>query len=428
MKLALYWACGLSALALASSVPAEAQELTGTRTPLAALILEAESSNAAIAAAEDGWKAATHVAEQVKRLPDPQFSVQSFSVGSPKPFAGFSNSDFAYIGLGASQELPYAGKLRLKGEVAERDAAMEKTKAELVRWSITDEVKGLYLRLGYLEKTLSILGRDEAVLKPMIETALARYSVGEGSETEVLKAQIEHTKILREITEDEEERGQVEAGLKALLHRSQSTADIVPEPLTPTRLGRTAAELEGLVCGHNPAVSVESADVHKQDARLRSAEREGKPDFNVGYTFEQTGGGYRDYYMLTVSMRLPRRKRVEAGVAEAAESLERSKQELDSEVQQQLAEVQKQYVTVMSTEQLMKEYEEGLLPEARAEFEAERAQYQSGQAGQAGGSGLAPVLASLLDVLKYEREYQQALLDHESAMARLETLTGARLR
>ncbi len=84
--------------------------------------------------------------------------------------------------------------------------------------------------------------------------------------------------------------------------------------------------------------------------------------------FQQTGGGYRDYYMLTVSMRLPRRKRVEAGVAEAAESLEQSKQELDSQVQQQLAEVQKQYIAVTSTAELVTEYQDGLLPKAKPHF------------------------------------------------------------
>jgi len=113
--------------------------------------------------------------------------------------------------------------------------------------------------------------------------------------------------------------------------------------------------LQNLVLAHNPAVSVDTASVHKQGAQLKSAEREGKPDFNVDYMFQQTGGGYRDYYMLTVSMRFPRRKRVEAGVAEAAESLERSKQELDSQVQQQLAEVQKQYIAVTNTAELTTE-------------------------------------------------------------------------
>src|SRR5258708_1781986 len=171
MKVALYWT---AALVMATGVSAYAQEMTGMPTPLATLISEAQSSNTQISAADHARKAATHVAQQVTTLPDPQFTVQSYSVGSPKPFAGFSNSDFAYIGFGASQELPYAGKLRLKGDVANREADMQQTQADLLRSSITDQVKALYLRLAYLDATLSILGRNDAVLKPMIETGLSR--------------------------------------------------------------------------------------------------------------------------------------------------------------------------------------------------------------------------------------------------------------
>lgn len=419
MKVALYWT---AALVMAIGVSARAQEMTGMPTPLAQLVSEAQSSNTQISVADHAWKAATHVAQQVTTLPDPQFTIQSFSVGSPKPFAGFSNSDFAYIGFGASQELPYTGKLRLRGEVATRDADRQQAQADLLRSTITDQVKLLYLRLAYLDATLSILARNDAVLRPLIETGLSRYSLGQGSQAEVLKAQIEHTKILREVTMHHQEMGQLQASLKELLHRSQSSPDIVPEPLTVTPLQRSAEDLQALVVAHNPAVFVDAAGVNKQDAQLKSAQREGKPDFNVGYMFQQTGGGYRDYYMLTVSMRLPRRKRVEAGVAEAAESLEQSKQELDSQMQQQLAEVQKQYIAVTNTEELLKEYKDGLLPQAQAAFRAEQTTYQSGK------QPFAPVLSSLLDELTFEHDYQQALLDHETALARLETLIGAQLR
>ncbi len=419
MKVAVYWTV---AWVMATGIYAYAQQIPGMPTPLATLVSEAQSNNTQISAAEHAWKAATHVAPQLTTLPDPQFTVQSFSVGSPKPLAGFSNSDFAYIGFGTSQELPYAGKLRLKGEVANRQADIQQTQADLLRSSVTDQVKLLYLRLAYIDATLSILVRTDAVLKPLIETGLSRYSVGQGSQADILKAQIEHTKILREVTMRHQEMGQFQASLKELLHRSQSSPDILPEPLSLIPLQRTAKELQNLVLAHNPALSVDAADVHKQDAQLKSALREGKPDFSVGYMFQQTGGAYRDYYMLTVSMQLPRRKRVEAGVAEAAESLERSRQELDSQVQQQLAEVQKQFIAVTNTAELLTEYQDGLLPQARAVFQAEQTTYQSGK------QGFAPVLSSLLDALTFEHDYQQALLDHETALARLETLTGVRLR
>ena len=422
MKLALYGANGLALLVLATGGDAFAQEMAGVPTPLATLVSEALSNNSQIDAADHAWKAATHVADQVKTLPDPQFTTQSFSVGSPKPFAGFSNSDFAYIGFGASQDLPFAGKLRLKGDVAYRNADMQQAQTDLVRISVTDQIKMIYLRLAYLDATLTILARNDAVLKPLIETGLSKYSLGQGSQADVLKAQIEHTKILREVTVHHEEMGQLQASLKALLHRPQSSPEIIPEPLSVTPLQKTTEELQRLVVTHNPEVSLGTADVQKQDAMLKSAQREGKPDFNVSYMFQQTGGGYRDYYMLSLNMRLPRHRRVEAGVAEAAESLERSKKELDSQVQQQLAEVQKQYIVVTNSEELLKEYRDGLVPQAQAAYRAELTTYESGK------GTFAAALSSLIDLLTFEHDYQQAILDHETALARLEALTGAQLR
>ncbi|HKD70478.1 MAG TPA: TolC family protein, partial [Candidatus Acidoferrum sp.] len=68
--------------------------------PLADLLQEAEKNNPQIEAARQGWQAAKQVPTQVSTLPDPEFQIQQVNVGSPRPFAGYTNSDFAYIGLG----------------------------------------------------------------------------------------------------------------------------------------------------------------------------------------------------------------------------------------------------------------------------------------------------------------------------------------
>src|SRR5277367_1445066 len=111
-------------LVLVSTFSAFGQETAaGTPTPLSQLIAEAQANNPQISAADHEARAARQIAPQATTLPDPKFTYQQLSVGSPKPFAGYTNSDFAYIGLGASQELlPYTGKLRLRGQIADRDA------------------------------------------------------------------------------------------------------------------------------------------------------------------------------------------------------------------------------------------------------------------------------------------------------------------
>lgn len=85
---------------------------TGAVTPLSELLADAEKNNPQIEAARQGWQAAKQVPTQVSTLPDPQFNLQQVNVGSPRPFAGYTNSDFAYLGFGVSQDIPYPGKLR----------------------------------------------------------------------------------------------------------------------------------------------------------------------------------------------------------------------------------------------------------------------------------------------------------------------------
>lgn len=399
-----------------------AQQIPSDRTPLATLLAEAEANNSEIAVARDSWKASTHVAQQVTVLPDPQFTIQSFSVGSPKPFAGFSNSDFAYLGFGATQELPYAGKLKLKGEVANREANAQEANTVVVRSSVAEQVKLLYLRLAYLDATLAVLDRTDAVLRPLIQDALSRYSLGQGNQAGVIKAQLEHTKILREVTMHHEEVGQLQADLKQLVHRRQDSPDIVPEVLTATSIRLGQQELETLVRDQNPVLLMDARKIETQQARLASAKRESKPDFSAGYMLQLTGDDYRNYYMLTLNMRLPRRSRVAGEIAETTEQENRARHELDSEAQQRYAELQKQYIAVTSSAQLLAEYEQGLIPQAQAIVRSEQAAYEANK------EAFAPVLSSLLDVLAIELDYKQALFDHESALARMETLTGASLR
>src|SRR6267143_2619399 len=172
---------------------------TGSVTPLSELLAEAEENNPQIEAARRGWQAAKQVPTQVSTLPDPQFTLQHLSVGSPRPFAGYTNSEFAYFGLGVSQDIPYPGKLRLKGEIAKREADVSQQQIESVRRAVMAELKAAYFQLAYLSKTLAILEQDGDLLKQVGQAADARYRSGMGSQQDLLQAQLQQTKLLREI-------------------------------------------------------------------------------------------------------------------------------------------------------------------------------------------------------------------------------------
>jgi outer membrane protein TolC len=410
-------------LVLATAFSAFGQTpVTSPPTPLSQLLAEAETNNPQVSAADHGARAARQVAPQVTTLPDPKFTYQQLSVGSPKPFAGYTNSDFAYIGVGASQELPSPGKLRARGAVAERDADTKQAEVEVTKTSIADSVKADYLKLAYLQQTLGILRQNESVLDQLIQDATVHYQVGQGMQQDVLQAQVSRTKIVKEITMHHQLMGQVQAHLKGLLSRDQSSSDIVTEELIETPLKRTPDELLAVVRQNNPQIQVDASSIRKQDAQLTSAKREGKPDFEVGYMYQNTDRKYRDYYMFTFDVRFPRKARVNAEIAEATEKRSESQQTLSAHLQQQLAEVQQEYVKATSDEELLKEYREGLIPQSDAAYRATLSAYSSNR------EQFIHVLSYFTDVLGLRLEYAQTLVDHETALAHLETLTGATLR
>src|SRR5262249_10529981 len=154
-----------------------------------------ERNNPQIAASVHAWQAATNVSKQVSALPETQLTLQQFSVGSPRPFAGYTNSEFAYVGVGASQDLPYPGKRPLRAKVAEFDAASLQAQSDSMRRNVVENVQRVYFQLAYIQQTLGTLLRSDQLLSQIEQATEAHYRVGQGNQQDVLKAQLQHTKI-----------------------------------------------------------------------------------------------------------------------------------------------------------------------------------------------------------------------------------------
>jgi len=390
-------------------------------SPLAELVREVEQSNPEIAAALHAWQAAANVPKQALALPDTEITVQQFSVGSPRPFAGYSNSDFAYVGIGASQDLPYPGKRRLRSQVAEREADSMNAQSDGVRRQAIEALKLAYFQLAYLQQTLPILERNDQVLAQIQQVAESHYRVGQGNQQDVLKAQLQRTKLLQEITMHHQQEEQLEAQIKQVLSRAQSSPDIVTVPLSQTVLTHGDIELLDRVRDQNSDVRSRSAMVRREESKVELSHKEFRPDFNVGYTYEHTSEKFRDYYMASFGIRLPNRHRQSAALAEALQNQERVKQELQAEIQRAQSEVEQQYVAVRRTEDQLKIYREGLIPQSEATLQSGLAAYQSNR------QDFPTLLDSFQDVLNSNLEYQRELVEHESALARLERLTGVGL-
>ena len=398
--------------------PIETQ--SGVMVPLAQLIEEAESHNPDVLAARHAWKAETQAPSQVSTLPDPQFTVQQFTVGSPRPFAGYSNSDFAYLGFGVSQDLPYPGKLRLRGEIAQRDSVAAQERYEAVRRSVIAQLKMTYFRLAYELQELAILEQDGKLLDQIAKIAEARYRVGQGNQQDVLKAQLEKTKLLRDEEMHHQEHYSLQAKLRQILNRPDNLPDILPEPPAETRLNYTMDELLEKIRAQNPDVREQEEMVRRQSLRLELARKDSYPDFNVQYMWQHTADQFRDYYLLSFGVRVPiyRSRRQRPEVAQAAEELNSSRREYESRIQQSYFDVRDRFLQAEAAERTLRIYREGLLSQAAGTFKAGLAAYEGDR------EDFETLVNSFLDVLHLDEEYWRTLLDHETAIVDLEQITG----
>jgi cobalt-zinc-cadmium efflux system outer membrane protein len=393
-------------------------EHAGRLTSLRELVQEAEQKNPQIGASFHAWQASRNVPKQVSALPETQLSLQQFSVGSPRPFAGYSNSDFAYIGFGASQDLPYPGKRQLRASVAGHEADSMEAQTDSVRRMVIGNLKTVYFQLAYIQQTLGVLLKSDDLLNQVEQAAEARYRVGQGNQQDVLKAQLQHTKILQEIAHHHQEEGLLEAQVKQLLGRPQESPDVVAQTIGVRVLRYTAADLLNRAREQNPDVRSKQASIRQQETQVELAHKNFRPDFNVSYTYEHTASQFRDYYMGTFGIRLPNRGRQKAELAEAQQNQERAGKELDAESQRVLSEVQQQYVKAKTSEERLQIYSDGLVPQSEATFRSALSAYQSNK------QDFESLLSGFLDVLNLDLEYRSELVEHESALAELERLTG----
>jgi cobalt-zinc-cadmium efflux system outer membrane protein len=408
------------------AVPAfsqDADEHKAAVTPLSTLLEEAERNNPQIQAARLGTQAAKDMPAQVTALPDPTFQLQQVNVGSPRPFAGYTNSEFAYLGLGASQDIPYPGKLRLKGEIARRDVDIAGSRADSVSLAVLAEIKAAYYQLAYLSQTLEFLQSDQQLLKQVERAADARYRSGMGNQLDILQAQIQQTKLLRDISMHHLEVGKLQARLKQLVNRPQSLPDIEPVRLKETPLLMPFDDVLTAAETQNPDLAATQHTIVRQSLQVEAARKDFKPDFNVQAMWQRTDPTqFRAYYQITFGVKIPLHYgKQRAELTQAEMELSRARSDREAQSQQLATDLRQQYLIAQQSDELLKINREGLIPQARTGFQAGLAAYQNNRQDS------QSLLTSYLDVLRLEQENLQTLADHETAIARLEQMTGLSL-
>lgn len=405
---------------LAAPLAAQAPALAPRAVPLAVLVREAEAANPAILAARRAWLAAEQRPSQVSSLPDPEFEFSTMNVGGPLPLTGQFNQMMGYAGLGASESFPFPGKLRLRGRIAGKSAAMAGRSVAALRRQVRAAVASTYYQIGGLQQTLAVLAQDRRVLTAVAKVAAERYAVGQGNQADVLHAQLEMTQLLAERTVQEREREIAEARLKQLLNRPLDSPDIVATMLTQSSAPPPPARLRtGL--GANPRLQARALAIARAQLGVRLAKRDFYPDFKMDYMYQVTGPSfpYRTSISVGISLPLFFRRKQDSALSEASEHEAEASDAYAQEHNLLAFQARQWYLQARADARLLHIYNGGLLPQSAATWRSTLAGYEAGR------EDFQTVIAAFLAFQNLQENYWQTLARHEEALAQLRRVVGA---
>lgn len=347
--------------------------------------------------------------------------------------------------VGVAQTLPYPGKLGLQTQVAnyERDAAdamVDGAVRQIVR-----EVKEAYYDVTFDDRALAILQRNADAINATVGAARARYSVGLGEQQDVLRAQVEATRLADEASAVSEQRRSALARLNALLDRPSNSPvgqTTIPQDVeraatvsaegaaafTSIALGARAAgspipavaTLQDIAIRTNPDLRAHEAMLAAQAARVELARKTALPDISLSLMYGYRAGGLPGMVSAGVSVPVPvhRRERQDQGVLDAEDELEALHAEHVAKVDAIRADVARLASDLERSRAQLALYTRALIPQARAALTSATASYQTGRVE------FVAVIDGQTSMLGIEMEYARALTDFAKSLAALEQITG----
>jgi outer membrane protein TolC len=428
---------GVFLLAISLALPACAQEAEAPRVarqtsttqsqpePAAVLNLtdavrEALDKNPAIQSASHAVEAQRHKVPQVKSLPDPEASVGW--MGNLTPFSVQEGDPSSYRGVGVMQSLPYPGKLKLRGEVASRDVQMAQWERESARRRVAVEVKAAYYEYFFYDRALEITRKNKDLLQKLSSLSEARYRVGKAMQQDVLKSQVEISLLLQKVTVLEQQRATAQARLNSLMVRPLGSPLPPAANVEPAAFPDSLDSLNAAATQQDPGLQREMVAVKRSQLSIDMARKDYRPDFAVAYMFQQRPL-MPDMNGMTFTVNVPvfykskQREQLRQAEEETI-SAERSRDNRANDLQ---FELKQQYLAAQAAKQLLDLYTKAVVPQASLALESSMSAYQVGNVD------FLTMLANFTTVLNYEVDYYRELADYQTALARMEPLTGMEL-
>ena len=393
--------------------------LAQTNNSLDACIETALANNPEIAMAHRKWDAALQRIPQARAWDDPTVGVDTWR----KTAAAESPSQ---NGLMASQTIPWFGKSGLRGGMETGAAKQAEMDWRMKTLEIVAMVKQAYYDLWQAQRELDINERNQELMRQFVEVARARYETGKASQSDLIRAQNELSKLAEDRVDRVRMQQQALTELNRLLRRAPGTpVEIGPDVTAPVvEPGVTLEQLQAAAEDRPEVLGMREGGVRSAEAALALAKKSYYPDVQVrAEAWQYQGKSGLQEYDVGVSINFPwlnpgRRK---AAVDEARANLDASRDELDAMQTRTAAEVQKLYDGIHTMHHHYDLYVEKLIPQQQLAVEAARAAYETGT------GGFLDVLDARRMLFDLEMQNLHHAAEFQRLLASLERMVGDRL-
>ena len=357
-----------------------------------------------------------------KLPPDPQVQLGFMNYTIP----GLAPMDaLGMTQLQVMQMVPTAGKLGLSGRAAGAQAGAASERARDVEWDVRAKVAMTFYDLYATDQALEVSRQTLRLLQDIRSIAEAMYRVGEGRQTDVLRAQVEIARMVEDTVRMTTMRTGMAARLNALLNRAADAP--VASPALPA-FPDSVFTLDAAVAqsqSARPMVRAAERDVDAASAQARLARREIWPDLTLGFQYGQRGsvmGTERmGSLMLGASIPVFAPSRQFKMREETAAMQRMAEAELLDMRAQTRGEVTSVYASLVRARNLAALYRTTIIPQAEAAVASALAAYRVGSVD------FMTLLDDRMTVNKYRQELFALEGEQGKSWAEMEMLLGREL-
>lgn len=362
----------LAAVAAAAQEPLAEGAGSGVAPPLAALQERARERSPRLGELARRLAAAREEIAPAGALAAPMAEIRLVNMSLGRWLVG--SDPMSMIETGVRQELPYPGKRAARRAVAAAAAEALAAEYHAAAQALARDLTALYARLWALDAEAPLLAQAEELYALLAATAAARYAAGEGDQAALLAVQLAISELAERRVALAGERAAVAAELRGLadLPPGEPFGRVVslPEPVP------LAGDLAATAAERAPEVALRRAELAGAARREEVARLDLRPDFALA-----GGIGWRGSddpaLLLGLGVELPigRRHRQEPLRRAAAERVAAAGEAHRAAALAARAEAERLLAAWERTAAQLRLFDEALLPQSAAAFDAARASY-----------------------------------------------------